>query len=287
MPSEQKLVLANAAGANPDVVIAAPSGLAFTFASRNALKNLLDYDGFLTFYNSEYILESLVSTSYCDGVYGAVDSKNFKLLFYRKDILSSLNLTVPDTWDDVRRMIPTLLRNQMNFYIPISSSASLKGLDTTSPFIFQNGGEIYSTDGITTDINSPESINAITEMTEFYRIYGMQTTVSSFYNSFRYGEVPIGIGDFNIAKNTDRTVHDVAADGTIMVSKIAGNNGNVSINAQQTSNLHAWLQGLFNYVWSADTSQWAQLSLTITAPKMKKTFWHAVCKDGVRIVFAG
>ncbi len=218
MPSEQKLVLANAAGANPDVVIAAPSGLAFTFASRNALKNLLDYDGFLTFYNSEYILESLVSTSYCDGVYGAVDSKNFKLLFYRKDILSSLNLTVPDTWDDVRRMIPTLLRNQMNFYIPISSSASLKGLDTTSPFIFQNGGEIYSTDGITTDINSPESINAITEMTEFYRIYGMQTTVSSFYNSFRYGEVPIGIGDFNMYMQLSMAAPELAGQWGVALS---------------------------------------------------------------------
>ena len=196
MPSEQKLVLANASGENPDVVIA--SGGVFTFASRDALKNLLDYEDFLSFYNSEYEIESLVTTSYGDGVYGATESKGFNLLFYRKDILESLNLTVPNTWDDVRKMMPTLLRSQMNFYIPISSSSAIKGLGATSPFIFQNGGEIYSTNGHTTEINSPESINAITEMTEFYRIYGMQTTVSSFYNSFRYGDVPIGMGDFGM-----------------------------------------------------------------------------------------
>lgn len=198
MPSEQKLVLANAAGENPDVVLCAPAGLSYTFASRGALKNLLEYEDFLSFYHSQYQIESLLSTAYGDGVYGAVDSRNFQLLFYRKDILSSLGLSAPDTWDDVRAMMPTLLRNQMNFYIPISNSSSLKGLGTTSPFIYQNGGEIYATNGLTTAIQSPESINAISEMTEFYRIYGMQTTVSSFYNSFRYGEVPVGIGDFNM-----------------------------------------------------------------------------------------
>ena len=56
-----------------------------------------------------------------------------------------------------------------------------------------------------------------------------------------------------------------------MTSKIAGNNGTVSINAQQTSPLHNWLQGLFNYLWSASTDEWAQISLTIRAPKMSKT----------------
>lgn len=102
------------------------------------------------------------------------------------------------------------------------------------------------------------------------------TDVTATISHPAYGSYDLqgeGMGDFNIAKNIDRTAHDVAADGTIMVSKIAGNNGNVNINAQQTSGLHNWLQGLFNYVWQADTSQWAQISLTITAPKMGKTFY--------------
>ncbi len=47
-----------------------------------------------------------------------------------------------------------------------------------------------------------------------------------------------GIGDMTISKTTDRSAHDVAADGHIMVSKIAGNNGSVTMNAQQTSGLH-------------------------------------------------
>jgi putative bacteriophage protein len=82
-----------------------------------------------------------------------------------------------------------------------------------------------------------------------------------------------GVGDVNVSKNTDRTVHDVAADGSVMASKIAGNNGSVTINAQQTSSLHKFLQGLFNYCWQADTSEWTSISMTIEAPKMGKTYY--------------
>ncbi len=82
-----------------------------------------------------------------------------------------------------------------------------------------------------------------------------------------------GIGDMTISKTTDRSAHDVAADGHIMVSKIAGNNGSVTINAQQTSGLHNFLQGLFNYCWGAATDEWAQISMTVTAPKMSKTYY--------------
>lgn len=86
-----------------------------------------------------------------------------------------------------------------------------------------------------------------------------------------------GIGDMTISKATDRTAQDVASDGHVMISKIAGNNGSVAINAQQTSGLHNWLQGLFNYLVAAPTNEWAQISMTVIAPKMKKTYY---CNGG-------
>ena len=217
-PSEQKLVLANAAGNNPDVVLSTNPGMIYTFALRGAAKNLLDYGEFLPFYNKEYKIESLVSTSFGDGVYGAVDSRNFQLLFYRKDILDSLNLKVPDTWDDVKAIMPSLLRNQMNFFIPISSPVSMKGLGATSPYIYQNGGEIFSRDGASSEISSSQCIKALNEMTEFYKIYGMQQTVSSFYNSFRYGDVPIGIGDFNFYLQLSLAAPEIAGNWDIALT---------------------------------------------------------------------
>ena len=99
------------------------------------------------------------------------------------------------------------------------------------------------------------------------------TDVSAVLSHPSYGQFAMegeGIGDFTINKMTERTAHDVAADGHIMVSKIAGNNGTITINAQQTSALHNWLQGCFNYCWAADTDEWARITLTIRAPKMGK-----------------
>mgnify|MGYP000862666726 FL=1 len=106
------------------------------------------------------------------------------------------------------------------------------------------------------------------------------TDVNATINCPGYGSFSIqgeGVGEMNVSKTTDRSVHDVAADGSVMVSKIAGNNGSVTINAQQTSALHKFLQGLFNYCWQADTSVWTTISMTVEAPKMGKTYY---CSGG-------
>lgn len=71
-----------------------------------------------------------------------------------------------------------------------------------------------------------------------------------------------GVGELTIGYATERTAHDVAADGSVMVSKIPGNNGTVTMNVQQTSALHKWLVNAFNAVWLLATSQWAGFAMT-------------------------
>ena len=66
-----------------------------------------------------------------------------------------------------------------------------------------------------------------------------------------------------ISKATDRTAHDVAADGSVMVSKIAGNNGTLTIECQQMSAIHKWLLAWFNVLWQLPTSEWASTSITL------------------------
>jgi ABC-type glycerol-3-phosphate transport system substrate-binding protein len=44
-------------------------------------------------------------------------------------------------------------------------------------------------------LGSDEAITAIKFMTDSFTIYGMPLTTSSFYNSFRYGSLPIGISN--------------------------------------------------------------------------------------------
>lgn len=54
MPGEDKIILANASGTNPDVALCISYHLPFNFAVRGMAKNLLTYDGFLDFYQSQY-----------------------------------------------------------------------------------------------------------------------------------------------------------------------------------------------------------------------------------------
>lgn len=72
-----------------------------------------------------------------------------------------------------------------------------------------------------------------------------------------------GVGSVTVAMATERTAHDTAADGSIMVSKLAGNSGSITISAQQTSPLHKWLLDWYNYIVQADTSEWASASIAI------------------------
>ena len=72
-----------------------------------------------------------------------------------------------------------------------------------------------------------------------------------------------GAGSVTVAKATERSVHDVAADGSIMVSKVAGNNGTVTIEMQQTAPLHTWLLKWFQTLWALPVSEWATTTMLL------------------------
>lgn len=77
----------------------------------------------------------------------------------------------------------------------------------------------------------------------------------------------IGMGKFSIAMHTERTVLDTAADGTVMPSYIAGDSGDFSVEAQQTSRLHQQLLDLYNALKIAadagDVSNWAATTISL------------------------
>lgn len=194
MPSEQKLVLASAAGTNPDVVIGAANTTPYKFAIRGAAKDLTEYEDFLTFYNEEYNLENLVPCAYDGGVYGATETQDYRVLFYRKDILDTLGIEVPNTWDDVQEIMPTLLRYNKNISLPIANLVGFKSLGTTSPYIYQNDGKLYTDDGSGIALMDGNTVTAMTNLTDLFKVYAVEEYVASFYNSFRYGDTPLGIG---------------------------------------------------------------------------------------------
>ncbi|MDD4001081.1 MAG: extracellular solute-binding protein, partial [Bacilli bacterium] len=195
MSDDGKLLLANSANQQPDVALGVSAWIPNEYGMRGMLYNLTKAEDF-TLALESYHPEQLVPMIYDKGLYGLPETENFYVLFYRKDILSRLDLEVPETWNQVIEMLPVLERYGMSFYIPLSSSSSFKSWDMTSPFIYQYEGDIYSEDGFQAAVNDENTIAALTFVTDLYREYSIPYQVTSFFNNFRYGTIPIGIADF-------------------------------------------------------------------------------------------
>ena len=72
-----------------------------------------------------------------------------------------------------------------------------------------------------------------------------------------------GVGEITVSMDIDKTVHSVGADGSVMVSKIAGDPGTITVHVQQTSDLHKWLLAGYNSILLGDTSMWAAMAILL------------------------
>lgn len=195
MPDESKLVLANAAAIQPDVALGVSTNVPYELAIRGALQNLRAFDDFDA-YIDLFAPGALLSYVINDAVYALPETQDFWVTYYRRDILESLDIPVPHTWNEVIDILPELQRYGMNFNTPLSSGSGMKGYLMTAPYLFNYGAQLYAPDGFATGLGSEEAITAIRFMAESFTIYGMPLTTSSFYDAFRYGSLPIGVSNF-------------------------------------------------------------------------------------------
>lgn len=194
MPQESKLVLANAAEIQPDVALGVSTNIPYELAIRNALKDLRayeDFDSYIRIFSPGALLSYIIN----DSVYAIPETQDFWVTFYRRDIMESLGIPIPDTWDQVIEILPELQRYGMNYNTALSSGPGGKGYLATAPYLFNYGADLYSDDGFATGLESEEAIQAVQFMAESFTIYGMPLTTSSFYDSFRYGSLPIGVSN--------------------------------------------------------------------------------------------
>ena len=100
----------------------------------------------------------------------------------------------------------------------------------------------------------------------------METTVYSFEETSltlshpsvgMYTFVGKGVGSATVSRANDITQHDVAADGSTMISKVPGRNGTLAIAIQQTSAGHKFLRKWYQYVETAPASEFAKASAVL------------------------
>ena len=233
-------VLANQ---GPDAYIGLDAASVINYAIRNAIVNIenqpgyaevigysstkqelvTDSDGYST-YITKYFIEdengntvevpldeisfndaTMVPISLYGKTYGLPEQANFPMMFYRKDILAELEISIPKTWDDVLAAIPQLQANNMQFGLTYGFASNM--------FLYQYGGNLWKYTEV------PENLDPA--LVEGYKDYagaaiGLDTNIAldSFQfccrlytdysfptaydgpNRFRTGEIPMMVADY-------------------------------------------------------------------------------------------
>lgn len=192
-------------GNGPEVAIQIGNTAPVNFAFRDAaldLKQFEDYEEVV----SQFLPAAMESFYYEGGCYALPDQMSFPVMFYRTDIFEELNLSVPETWDDLIALIPELQRYNMELYLdtaPPSSLGASLSMGSSVPIntvflsrLYQTGGEIYNEDGTLCLLGEDEANAAFKWWTQFYTQHGFPRDID-FITRFRLGEVPLGIVDLS------------------------------------------------------------------------------------------
>ncbi len=242
MPDVNKLTMAASAGETPDMALGLPSHMPFELACRDAIYDMTQFEDFWEV-AGEFAPGAFVPYIFNEGVYALPETSDFNLIVYRKDIFKELGIQVPDTWDDLVGILPELQRYGMNFYHNIATVDGYKWFYQTAPLIYQNGGSLYTEDGLHTAIDQPEAVKGLKTLGELFSIYSVATQVPQFPDSFRYGVYPIGIANletYNLITNGAPELEGqwalaplpgtVQEDGSIDRSYIAAGTGGIIFN---------------------------------------------------------
>lgn len=198
-----KLVDANAiltavvAGNGPDVVITVSGWFAVNYAMRNAVEDLTqfsDYEEVILPFNKSILEPLTYNNGKKVGVYGLPETQNFPLLFYRTDVMEELGLPIPQTWDDLIAILPTIQGNSLSVGVPFPDISN-PDISVFDSMIYQLGGSIYDEDAKHTLIDSESGVAAFKQYTSLYNDYGLYT-VYDFVSRFRSGEMPLGVASY-------------------------------------------------------------------------------------------
>ena len=188
-------------GKGPDCILQHSRTEPVNLAMRGVLYDLTQFD------DLNEVLKRFQSGAdtpyrYKNGLYALPDTQTFFLMFYRKDILEQLGISVPETWEQFKETAKLLARSNLKVWIPNNIATSLEqtsgGVGTINIFpslLLQRGLNIYSENGRATNLTDNEVMLTFGEWTDMYRKLKIPTTMD-FYNRFRTGTCPIGINSY-------------------------------------------------------------------------------------------
>ncbi len=228
MPDQNKLVLANSTGDAPDIAMGINYTIPYELAIRGALKPLTEFEDFNEV-TKPYPAGLFIPSTIGDQIYSLPETMNFWVLFYRTDVMDKMGLEVPDTIEDVQAMLPDLQMRGLNFYYPTAGMIAMRNFHGTAPLLFQNGSQMfaeYGSEGVT--LNSEEAVEGLTTLTELFTIFNCPIDVQQFYQRFRNGNLPLGIGDYGVYNLLSNAAPEIANSWKIsVVPGVKNENGEV------------------------------------------------------------
>ncbi len=184
------LLQATLAGKGPDVALFVDKTLPVNLAARNAIEDLSTYEGFDAI-TERFYPSALVPYEFEGGTWALPCAQGFSVMFIRTDIFEELGIAIPNTWDDIYKLLPIIQRENMEVGLGGGAQAMFETL------ILQNGGEFYTEDQSAVAFDTPEVLNAFKMWTSFYTEYGAAQTYDAF-NYFRSGVMPLLITDYTL-----------------------------------------------------------------------------------------
>ncbi len=195
------------AGRGPNVVLSVGADQPVNYALRNAAEDITQFADY------QEVLKPYTPSSYeqysLDGhIYAIPETQTFNVMFYRKDVLEELELDVPNTWQELIEMLPTIQGSNLSVGIPTAAGSSGAASASTAvasnapdlslyfTLLYQYGGDLYNEQGSKTTVDNEAGVKAFDDYTRYFNDYGLPT-IYDFVSRFRSGEMPIGVSAYS------------------------------------------------------------------------------------------
>lgn len=125
------------------------------------------------------------AVEYRGAVYSLPFDMTLQLLYYRKDLVP----TPPATWDDLVATLKRLAPKKQGLLMDWGSMDWIG----FAPFLWQAGGDYYSADKTSSNVDQPEAEKALSFYADLYRKYDVPKAGQGVAQGMRSGDFPLGI----------------------------------------------------------------------------------------------
>ena len=148
-------------------------------------------------------------------LYALPDTQSFYMMFARTDILASMGLTVPTTWDEFLHTAMLLQRSDLEVSIPYTKVADsgavnggIGGMSLYPTLLVQAGLPLYRDDASACTLSDRAQADVFVQWTNWYTRYKLPV-VTDFFNRFRVGTAPLGIAAYTVYTQLEQAAPEI------------------------------------------------------------------------------